>query len=753
MAVAVKGVSITSTKLNDVILGTDYDDNLKGYSDGTVLVGGKGNDIYVVVNNANVTRELYGEGIDEVHSYANYTLSANIENLVVSYTGLYGGGNNLDNKLIGVWGSQILFGAGGNDTLTGGLGGDTFIMRVGNGNDTITDFEAGTVGTDVVQLSSYGFTSFESVKTAMVQSGADVILKMGQETLTFKNHAIGDFAADDFKYAMDFSKYKVSFVDNFDTLKFQTEGGAWRPSFYADGSLRTLADNAEKQIYMDPAYKGLGVNPFSINNGVLTIHADTSSAAVKAATGFDYTSGMISSKSGFSQTYGYFESRMQLPSENGTWPAFWLLPQDGSWPPEIDIFEAIGRDDGKVFTTSHTNSTGRHTSVSAATYVGDTSNEFHTYGLLWTKENLVWYIDGEEVFRTKTPDDMHKPMYMIANLAVGGYWPGNPDADFDGADLKIDYMKAYQLDPTKATATTTPDRFEVSDNVVQPTDSTQVVSEIVNSDISYVLTESSKHLNLTGTGNINGTGNAQDNIITGNSGINILTGLDGNDTLIGGGGKDQLLGGKGNDTYIISDSQAVIGEGENQGNDTVRTSVNYTLSANVENVVLTNSATQATGNSLDNSITGNELNNYLAGNAGNDSIFGNAGNDNLAGGAGNDTIDGGAGVDNIQGGAGSDRMTGGTESDTFLFLANEVGNVTDHITDFEGAGVSGGDRLTFYGLGKGSTFTQTNSEVLTGGSVLYTYDLYDTTTRTHNIVEIESQNGKTLTTGDYAFYG
>ena len=104
---------------------------------------------------------------------------------------------------------------------------------------------------------------------------------------------------------------------------------------------------------------------------------------------------MLSSKASFSQTYGYFEMKCELPTGQGTWPAFWLLPADGTWPPEIDIFEVLGNDTNVAYTTQHTMESGKHTGVGAANWVGDLSKGMHTYGILWTKEKLIWYIDGE----------------------------------------------------------------------------------------------------------------------------------------------------------------------------------------------------------------------------------------------------------------------------------------------------------------------------------------------------------------------
>ncbi|TIN00881.1 MAG: glycoside hydrolase family 16 protein, partial [Mesorhizobium sp.] len=114
------------------------------------------------------------------------------------------------------------------------------------------------------------------------------------------------------------------------------------------------------------------------------------------------------------QTYGYFEIRADMPETQGAWPAFWLLPADGSWPPELDVIEMFGKDPNKLILTGHSNATGTHTTVGTTAYAADTEG-FHTYGVLWTEDELVWYFDDVEVARAATPADMHDPMYMLVN--------------------------------------------------------------------------------------------------------------------------------------------------------------------------------------------------------------------------------------------------------------------------------------------------------------------------------------------------
>jgi trimeric autotransporter adhesin len=250
-------------------------------------------------------------------------------------------------------------------------------------------------------------------------------------------------------------------------------------------------------------------------------------------------------------------------------------------------------------------------------------------------------------------------------------------------------------------------------------------TDTVRSSVNWVLANHLENLELTGTGNINGTGNAAANQIVGKSGNNVLD---------GGAGIDTLIGGEGNDTYVVDTASDVIQEQANGGTDTVISSVSYQLSADInlgftENLTLTGTGTiDGTGNSLDNVIIGNSSANFLNGLAGNDTLNGGAGADQLFGGDGNDTYivdnigdvvsetssEGGAndtvqssvtftlsnflenleltgaaninaiGNDNanvITGNAGNNSLTGGAGNDTFAIGKGRTG--TDIITDFK----------------------------------------------------------------------
>ena len=164
-------------------------------------------------------------------------------------------------------------------------------------------------------------------------------------------------------------------------------------------------------------------------------------------------------------------------------------------------------------------------------------------------------------------------------------------------------------------------------------------TDLVKASITYTLSNNVENLLLTGTGNINGTGNSLDNVLTGNAGNNILSGGAGADTLDGGAGQDTLIGGMGNDVYIINSLDDVIIEEAGQGIDTVKSSISYVLGDDVENLLLTGwDDLNGTGNSLDNVVTGNSGDNVLHGGTGNDTLNGGMGNDILWGDAGDDIL-------------------------------------------------------------------------------------------------------------------
>lgn len=173
-----------------------------------------------------------------------------------------------------------------------------------------------------------------------------------------------------------------------------------------------------------------------------------------------------------------------------------------------------------------------------------------------------------------------------------------------------------------------------------------------NTDIGQVnVNIAGDYTRIDGTGKsetLNGT--AFDDTIDGKAGMDILYGNAGNDILNGGGGgqsdADQMYGGVGDDTYYVDSTRDLVSEVIEEGHDKVISSVsNYTLTANVEDLVLATGALNGTGNDLANAITGNAAANIINGIGGNDELDGGDGNDTLYGGAGGDSLFGGTGAD------------------------------------------------------------------------------------------------------------
>lgn len=443
-----------------LVRGTDGDDEFKEVRDNHWIIlgphtlhGGRGNDYYSITSETTIVEYADG-GVDTIVSSTNYKLSANVENLYV-WGSSAAIGNDGDNTIVAGGPSSFINGGGGNDLLTGGgIAADVFQFDAMSGRDTIMDWGKA----DTIRLGGYGqFHDFDDVNAALTQVGSNVVLKLDDSNdITLLNTKVADLGVGNFQYKVDLanSHLSLSFSDEFNTFdarETRTSPGTWSTE-QGDGrgsdalESRTLTSNGERQIYVDPGFKGrgdaaLGLDPFSVKDGVLTITGQAAPEAIKDALyGYDYTSGYISTRDSFAQTYGYFEARMELPAGTGTWPAFWMFRKDGYWPPELDVLESWN--DTTAVQTLHTKELGRHTMDSASTWVPDGDTAFHTYGVLWTPETITWTIDGVEVFSQETPADMHSPMYMVLNLAISNLVD---DPNFF-EQLKIDYVRAYQFD-------------------------------------------------------------------------------------------------------------------------------------------------------------------------------------------------------------------------------------------------------------------------------------------------------------------
>lgn len=250
-------------------------------------------------------------------------------------------------------------------------------------------------------------------------------------------------------------------------------------------------------------------------------------------------------------------------------------------------------------------------------------------------------------------------------------------------------------------------------------------TDAVQATRSYTLTDNVEKLILIGSSNYNGIGNALANTIIGNSGLNILKGLGGNDQLSGGAGNDCLDGGNGNDalnggtgadkligaagddTYVVDNAGDIVIEAANGGTDTVQATRSYTLTANVEKLILIGSGNYSgTGNALANTITGNGGSNTLQGLGGNDRLSGGAGNDCLYGGDGNDALNGGSGADRLIGGAGDD-----------IYVVDHAGDIVVEATGGGADTVTAGCSYTLAGNVERLILTGTGGYAGTGNAL------------------------------------
>jgi beta-glucanase (GH16 family) len=244
--------------------------------------------------------------------------------------------------------------------------------------------------------------------------------------------------------ALNLNGYHLTFDDEFNSFTSSPNGtSGWDTTFFgAPGYVGTRAMGSQEY----DSDSSVGVNPFSVGGGVLTITAAPGSNPA----GRPYNSGTITTDGKFSQAYGYFEMRAELPSGAGMWPAFWMYPQSGYGLRELDVLEAFGAPyaGSGGLNTYHwgTHDSGLPGQQSGA-WVPTSANistSYNTYGMLWTPTTITFYFDGQSVAQEATPSDMSAAMYMIANLAVGGSWPGS--AAGESAQMKIDYIRAFSSD-------------------------------------------------------------------------------------------------------------------------------------------------------------------------------------------------------------------------------------------------------------------------------------------------------------------
>jgi beta-glucanase (GH16 family) len=204
--------------------------------------------------------------------------------------------------------------------------------------------------------------------------------------------------------------------------------------------------NNELQYYTD------GTNNLDVSGGKLTITAKSESQGSS-----NYTSARIKTQGKKEFQYGRIDIRARLPRGQGIWPALWMLGSNISsvgWPNcgEIDIMELVGHQPNRVHGTVHfgtsTPSTQRTSSYSLGT--AEFGDEFHVFTLIWEQNKMEWYVDDKK-YHTVTSSGtggiypFNDKFFFIFNVAVGGQWPGSPDATtVFPQQMEVDYIRVFQ---------------------------------------------------------------------------------------------------------------------------------------------------------------------------------------------------------------------------------------------------------------------------------------------------------------------
>ena len=751
----------TGNTLANSITGNSGNNTLDGGTGADTLIGGVGNDVYIIDNSNDIITEATGEGTDIATASASFTLGNFVENLVLSGSGnINGGGNTGDNEITGNSGNNVLSGQGGTDTLVGGLGNDTYVID--GSEDTITE-NAGE-GTDTV-VANYTYT-LSNVLENITLSGSTAIDAYGN---TAGNSLTGNLAA--------------NLLDG-DAGADTMAGGAGNDTYIVDntGDTVTEAAAAGTDTVSASVTFTLGAN---VENLVLTGTDDLNGTGNTSANSLTGNSGanVLSGGAGNDTMIGGAGNDSYIVDASGD--VVTEATGEGTDTVSASVSYTLGNfvenlvltgtgainGTGNTLDNSITGNSGANVlngGAGADTMTGGLGND--TYVVDATDDSLVENAsEGTDTVQSSITFTLANHFENLTltgadNLnavgnTVNNVLTGNSGANLLDGDAGADTMAGGAGN----------DNYIVDNTGDTVTEAAAAGTDTVSSSVTFTLGANVENLVLTGTDDLNGTGNTSANSLTGNSGANVLSGGAGNDTMIGGAG---------NDSYIVDATGDVVTEAASEGTDTVSASASFTLGANVENLVLTGTgAINGTGNTLDNSITGNSGANVLDGGGGADTLIGGAGNDNyivdstddvvteaagagsdrvstdlnytlgdnlellvltgtadingtgntlannMAGNTGNNVMDGGVGADTMAGGAGNDSYIVDNTGDVVSEQANRgTDTVSASVTytlsaDVENLVLTGTDNLNGTGNTSANTLTgNSGANVLSGGA-------------------------------------
>lgn len=556
---------------NNELWGQGGNDFLYNSAEGNnTLYGGIGDDIYYVTAEQTIIVENLNEGNDTVESTVDYTLSANLETLILTGTtgteNLSGTGNELDNALTGNNGTNIISGQAGNDTIDGGLGIDT--MAGGSGDDV---YYVNEYFDEIIENADEGIdTVYSSTNYKMVSENLENLILTGSSDINVTANEL----------------------DN------ELTGNAGNNLFYGNGG----NDKIDGGAGVDSLHGGYGNDVYYVDNSndIVKEYYDQGIDKVYASADFTLTGNL---------------ENLELTGS--------AIIATGN-----DIYNNItGNDEDNIID-------------------GKAGNDTMTGGL----GNDIYYVDqyldeiienqGEGIDTVYSSTNYKMVSENLENLVLTGALDLNVTANNtdnnltgnSGANLFYALDGNDTIDGSGGTDTMYggygDDVYYVDQYVDEIIEfSNQGIDTVFASSNYKMVSENLENLTLTGSSNLNVTANNADNQLTGNSGNNLFYALNGNDTIDGGLGIDTVYGGYGDDVYYIDNSNDEVIEFSSQGTDKVFASADYNLTNNIEELELTGSAIQGTGNNLRNTITGNDLNNVIDGGLGIDTMIGGRGDD------------------------------------------------------------------------------------------------------------------------------